>query len=277
LATSCFFYAIFQTMNNNQPIGIFDSGIGGLTVANAIKKALPNESIIYFGDTKHLPYGEKSSRAINEYSKKICDFLIKKNCKMIVIACNTASSVAYQNIKESCPDTTIVNVIDPVVRYLSKETNSKKVGIIGTKGTINSGVYSKKIKEKNPNTEVSTLATPLLAPMIEEGFINDTISQTVINNYLENPALKGIEKIILACTHYPLIENIVKKFYNNKVEVIDSASQVANYVLHSLETGNLKSDQQPEYRFYVSDYTDSFEQSAKFFFNENIHLEEVIL
>lgn len=264
-------------MNNNQPIGIFDSGIGGLTVANAIKKALPNESIIYFGDTKHLPYGEKSPKTINEYSKKICHFLIKKNCKMIVIACNTASSVAYQNIKEACPETTIVNVIDPVIEYLSKESPSKKVGIIGTKGTINSGVYSKKIKEKIANTQVRTLATPLLAPMIEEGFINDTISKTVINNYLEKPILSGIEKIILACTHYPLIENIVKEFYNNKVEVIDSASQVASYVKKTLEKENLKSQQQAEYRFYVSDYTDSFEKSAKFFFNENIHLEEVIL
>jgi len=196
---------------------------------------------------------------------------------MIVIACNTASSVAFENIKTSYPNTPIINVIDPVVKYISNQSIVKNVGIIGTKGTINSGVYSKKINEKNANIQVNTLATPLLAPMIEEGFINDKISKTVINNYLESPVLNKIEKIILACTHYPLIEDIVKKFYNDKVEVIDSASQVAKYINQSLRTKDLKSQQEAEYRFYVSDYTDSFEQSAKFFFNENIHLQEVIL
>ena len=264
-------------MKNNQPIGIFDSGIGGLTVANAIKKALPNESIIYFGDTKHLPYGEKSVRAINEYSKKICNFLIEKECKMIVIACNTASSVAFQEIKQSCSNTIIINVIDPVVEYLNKGSDFKKIGIIGTKGTINSGIYPKKINEKNSNIQVSTLATPLLAPMIEEGFIYDTISKTVVDNYLENPVLSEIDKIILACTHYPLIENIITEFYDHRVEVIDSASQVANHVVRVLDKKKLKSEQQASYHFYVSDFTQSFEQSAKFFFNENIHLKEIIL
>lgn len=264
-------------MNNKQAIGVFDSGIGGLTVANAIKKVLPNESIIYFGDTKHLPYGEKSPKVIAEYSKKICNFLIKKNCKMIVIACNTASSVAYDVVKKTYPNTTIVNVIDPVIRYLNNQENSNNVGIIGTKGTINSGVYSRKIKKNKPDIKVKTLATPLLAPMIEEGFINDSISKTVVNNYLENPALVGIEKIILACTHYPLIEDIIKNYYNNKVEVIDSATQVANFISQSLKINQLLSNSQASYRFYVSDYTKSFEQSAKFFFDENIHLEEIIL
>ena len=130
----------------NQPIGIFDSGIGGLTVAKAIRSLLPNESLLYFGDTKHLPYGEKSAHAIQEFSKNIALFLKQKNCKMIVIACNTASSVAYETIKNECQNIEIINVIDPIVKRITTCNDTHTVGVIGTKGTINSGVYPQKIK-----------------------------------------------------------------------------------------------------------------------------------
>lgn len=196
---------------------------------------------------------------------------------MIIIACNTASAVAYEHIKQECPNIKVVNVIDPIVEYLSKQKTSKKVGVIGTKGTINSNIYPKKINALMPNTEVCTLATPLLAPMIEEGFINDTISQTVVNNYLKDKKLKEIDKIILACTHYPLIETIVRKYYNNRIEIIDSASQVAKYIKTFLSKTDQLSQTKADYHFFVSDYTLSFEQSAKFFFNQNIKLEEIRL
>ena len=242
-------------MNRDNPIGIFDSGIGGLTVAKAIRSLLPNESLLYFGDTKHLPYGEKSAHAIQEFSKNIALFLKQKNCKMIVIACNTASSVAYETIKHECPDIEIVNVIDPIVKRIT--------------------TYPQKIKSVNHNFNVKSLATPLLAAMIEEGFFNDKISQAIVHNYLKDPALEGIDKLILACTHYPLIQEVIRDFYPQEIDIIDSASQVALHIRDVLSDKQLLAHKSQKHRFYVSDYTLSFEKSAKFFFGEDIHLEEV--
>ena len=262
-------------MNVNNPIGIFDSGIGGLTVAKAIRSLLPYESLLYFGDTKHLPYGEKSVHAVQELSKNIASFLKKKNCKMIVIACNTASSVAYKTIKNECPNIEIVNVIDPIVKRVTTSTDTKNIGVIGTKGTINSNIYPQKIKSINHKINVKSLATPLLAAMIEEGFFNDKISRTIVHNYLKDPALEGIDKLILACTHYPLIYEVIRDFYPYEIDIVDSASQVALHIKDVLTDKQLLAHQSQKHRFYLSDYTLSFERSAKFFFGEDIHLEEV--
>ncbi|MAW21132.1 MAG: glutamate racemase [Flavobacteriales bacterium] len=262
----------------NSPIGIFDSGIGGLTVANAIKKVLPNEKIIYFGDTEHLPYGEKSKEAIQNFSKKIISFLVKKRCKIIVIACNSASSVADNNIYNICKGIPIFNVIDPVITEIVEVCSNYNIGVIGTKATIRSQVYEKKIKRLCNNANVNSLATPLLAPMIEEGFINEEISHTIINNYLSNPILNNIDHLILACTHYPLIHNEISNYYKGKINVIDSAYIVAQHIKNTLKKNSLlstKSDK--EHHFYVSNYTVSFEKSAKFFFKEDLKLEEVSL
>ena len=168
-------------MNKDKSIGVFDSGIGGLTVAKAIRSYLPNERLLYFGDTKHLPYGDKSVQSIQKFAKNIALFLKEQKCKMIVIACNTASSVAYDIIKDKYQDIEIVNVIDPIINHISKYEYHNTIGVIGTKGTINSGVYNKKIKLINNNIEVKSLATPLLAAMIEEGFFNDKPLQELIN------------------------------------------------------------------------------------------------
>ena len=160
----------------NSPIGIFDSGIGGLTVAHALKKKLPNENIIYFGDTEHLPYGDKSKTAIQSFSKRIVNFLVSKNCKAIVIACNSASSVACDTVEKEAKNLSVFNVIDPVVKEVVKICADYDIGVIGTKATIQSNIYEYKIKELCKNSKVSSLATPLLAPMIEEGFINEQIT-----------------------------------------------------------------------------------------------------
>src|SRR5690606_9790977 len=158
-------------MKASQPIGIFDSGIGGLTVASAIRRVLPNEQIIYFGDTAHMPYGDKSPEAIKYYSLKIGKFLKEKGCKVIVIACNTASSLGFQDLKDFLGDKLpIFNVIDPVVAYTAAHKEYDRIGVIATKATIRSQVYAKKLEEIIPNIKVHSLATPLLAPMIEEGF-----------------------------------------------------------------------------------------------------------
>jgi len=262
-------------VNKDNPIGIFDSGIGGLTVAKAIRSLMPFESLLYFGDTKHLPYGEKSPQSIQGFSKNIALFLKQKKCKMIVIACNTASSVAYDIVKKECPNIEIINVIDPIVNRITESKNDSTIGIIGTKGTINSQVYSKKIQSINKNIKVKSLATPLLAAMIEEGFFNDKISQAIVHNYLKDPALTNIKQLILACTHYPLIQDLISDFYTQEVDIIDSASQVALHIKEVLTEKKLLSQQSPSQRFFVSDYTLSFEKSAKLFFGEDILLEEV--
>lgn len=270
-------FLYFYSMKSSA-IGIFDSGIGGLTVANAIKNVLPNESIIYFGDTEHLPYGEKSKESIQIFSKKIIDFLIQKECKIIVIACNSASSATEKYINNPLKKTTIVNVIDPVIAEMIKICKNYKIGVIGTKATISSNVYEKKIKTLCSNAKIYSLATPLLAPMIEEGFINETISNTIIDNYLSNKRLENIDHLILACTHYPLINQEIKDYYQGRVNVIDSANIVAKHIAKKLKANDLlNNSKSAKHHFYVSNYTDSFEKSAKFFFKETIRLEEINL
>lgn len=265
-------------MAKKTPIGVFDSGIGGLTIVKALKKSLPNESIIYFGDTKHLPYGEKSASAIQSFSLRISEFLIKKQCKAIIIACNSASSVAYDKVKKSCEEIPVFNVIDPVVDMVSQKYNNHKIGIIGTQATIESKIYEKKIKKNAPNNEICSLATPLLAPMIEAGFINEKISKAIIHNYLSNPTLMNINTLILACTHYPLIQKEVILFYNNSIQIIDSANIVANHIARDLKQKNLiNKDSVSQSKFYVSNYTNSFEKSARFFFSQEINLTEVAI
>lgn len=260
----------------NSPIGIFDSGIGGLTVAHALKEQMPNESIIYFGDTKHLPYGEKSEESIVKFSTKISKFLVSQNCKAIVIACNSSSSVAFDVVKKEAKNISVFNVIDPVIKEVVKVCADYDIGVIGTKATIQSNVYERKIIKLCNSSKVSSLATPLLAPMIEEGFINEDISHTVIANYLSNKKLADIDHLILACTHYPLIHQEIKDYYNGKVTVIDSANIVAKYIAKQLEEDNLLNNRElTEHHFYVSNYTESFEKSARFFFKEKIQLKEI--
>ena len=262
----------------NAPIGIFDSGIGGLTVANAIKTALPNENIIYFGDTEHLPYGEKSKKAILSFSKKIISFLLEKKCKIIVIACNSASSALDRSMQKLIKNTSIFNVIDPVVTAIIKPGSKENIGVIGTKATISSGIYENKITEISKKAKINSLATPLLAPMIEEGFIDGEISNTIITNYLSNKKLMNIEHLILACTHYPLIQKEIKNYYKGSVNVIDSANIVAKYIAKKLKEDDLiNTSRLTEHHFYVSNYTKSFEKSAKFFFKKSIKLEEINL
>jgi glutamate racemase len=271
-----------HTFKANQPIGIFDSGIGGLTVARAITKLLPNEQIIYFGDTAHMPYGEKSAEAIKHYSIKIAEFLKFKNCKMIVIACNTASAAAYKSVvKSTGMKDLVVNVIDPAVDYVVKNHYRQKVGVIATKRTISSNVYAKRIETLDPVSDVVQLATPLLAPMIEEGFYNNKISQTIINSYLSKSKLSKIDALILGCTHYPLIKGEIQKFYGKSVEVIDSSEIVAQHVKEVLEKNALLNDNKSKLfslnkksQFFVSDYTQSFEETSKIFFDEKVKLKQ---
>jgi len=265
-----------NTSKASNPIGIFDSGIGGLTVATAIKDLLPNEKLIYFGDTAHLPYGEKSADAIKYYGIRISQFLLEQHCKLIVIACNTASAQAYETIKDFVGNKAIVvNVIDPVVEEVARHAQNKHVGVIATKGTIRSDIYARKLKAERKGLEVSSLATPLLVSMIEEGFFNNKISRAVIHSYLEKPKLKKIDSLILACTHFPLIKPEIEEYYNHRMRIVDSAGVVAKEIAAILKKKHLETRlKNPKHRFYVSDYTDSFEKSTRFFFKGKLKLEK---
>jgi glutamate racemase len=257
------------------PIGIFDSGIGGLTVAHAVTQALPNEHIIYFGDTAHLPYGDKSTAAIQAYSVKICDVLLRQQCKLILIACNSASAAAYELVTAYIGSKAkALNVIDPVVEFVGTQFENQTIGLIGTKQTVNSNVYKKKIDDLQKAITLRSLATPLLAPMIEEGFFDNTISESVIHTYLSDKHLKRIKALILGCTHYPLIKNQILHYYQNRVEVIDSSEIVAAYVKQFLHKNQLlNTAEKPYKKFFVSDYTRSFEASTKLFFGKRVKLE----
>lgn len=258
------------------PIGIFDSGIGGLTVAHAIQELLPNESLVYFGDTAHLPYGDKSEAAIQAYSIKIADVLLMKGCKVIVIACNSASSAAYELLKEYVRSVKIINVIDPMVNLVLDKYAGKSVGLIGTKRTVQSGVYERKINEAREQIKLHSLATPLLAPMIEEGFFDNKISHEIIGQYLNDPDLQNIEALILACTHYPLIKKEINQFYKKGMTILDSSEVVAKALKQHLEESKLLNPGigPVKHQFLVSDYTSSFEASTRLFFHEQVNLEK---
>lgn len=266
-------------LSAKQPIGIFDSGIGGLTVANAVLKVLPDESIIYFGDTAHLPYGDKSPDTIARYAQVITDFLLSQQCKLIIIACNSASSVAYDKVREQAiaKGVEVVNVIDPVVACIA-DRGYRSVGVIGTRATIGSGVFPQKIAALDRQMEVASLATPLLAPMIESGFVKGDISRLVIENYLDDPKLEGIEALILACTHYPLIKAEIENHYAIKglsVDILATNEIVAEYVKSLLKSLSLIHEGTPQpHQFYVSDYTESFEQTTRLFYKQAVHLEQ---
>lgn len=264
-----------MSSQSSQPIGIFDSGIGGLTVANAIAQVLPNESLIYFGDTAHHPYGEKSQVTIQAYTVKICDMLLQQHCKLILIACHSASSAAYELAKEYVGGKAkVMNVIDPAIAHIREHFSQRRIGIIGTKQTIYSNIYKKKIDDLHLDIDLRSLATPLLAPMIEEGFANNQILVHILADYLSHSELTNIDALLLACTHYPLIKKQIEQYYENKVQLIDSA-EITAQALKGLLTHDqmLNKSKEREYKFYVSDYTDSFVASAKIFFPETVHFE----
>lgn len=258
----------------NKPIGIFDSGVGGLTVASAIKRLLPNESFVYFGDTKHSPYGDKSEETIRQYSEEITNFLLSQDCKAIVIACNTASAVAYPYLKRNHPDIPVINVVDPVVAHVGSKINSK-VGIIATRATTKSGIYPKTLKKLNPKLHVASAATPLLVGIVEEGFMNTKISAGAIEAYLGVKKFADVTTLILGCTHFPLLQKEIENFYGGRAEVVNSPDLVAHHLKMVLAKHELLSESAAaEYRFYVSDKTDAFARIAKMFFGEDINLEE---
>lgn len=267
-------------MNAQSPIGIFDSGIGGLTVAAAVARKLPAERILYYGDTAHLPYGEKSPAALRSYAEGIADFLISEGCKAVVIACNSASAVATSAVKKRVGKSVpVIDVISPTAYYAGLKYGSGKIGVIATKATVNSRIYARRIGKYAPDAKVTMLATPLLVAMIEEGFFNNNISKAVIASYLDRANLRDIDALILGCTHFPLIKSEIRMHCAERTEVIDSAEMIADRTAEALKKrGLLLADAagkaKAEHRFYVSDLTPSFSESTKIFFGKKLKLQQ---
>lgn len=279
-------------MQANGPIGLFDSGVGGLTVARAVAQRLPHRQLLYFGDTAHLPYGDKSPEAIQSYSLAIADYLLARGAVAIVVACNTASAVAYNALRAHVPaHIPIINVIDPVVAAVAQsfhtQTTPPNVGVIGTRGTIGSGIYPARINAAGVPGTVHALATPLLVPIIEEGLAHSEILRATLHHYLAQPELQGIDTLIPGCTHYPLLTDEIRAFFaerNTPITLIDAPTVVAEAVARALErddsthTATAQSPESPltqhaPHRFFVSDYTPTFERIAQQFFGDVVTLE----
>ena len=248
------------------PIGVFDSGVGGLTVAREISRQLPYENIVYFGDTARVPYGSKSQNTIIRFSEQIIRFLRTKQVKAIVIACNTASALALDAVKDEF-DLPIIGVVIPGARAAVEATTNGKVGVVGTEATVQSGMYTKVIQGMNPKIEVIEKACPLFVPLVEEGFKEHIVTKQIIEYYLESMRNTDIDAMILGCTHYPLIRSTIRKVMGDKVNLVNPAYETAIELKNLLERDNLANKCDVDspssmYRFYVSDAEEKFKLFA---------------
>ena len=242
---------------DKRPIGMFDSGVGGMTVFSEIIKNMPNEDIIYLGDSKRFPYGSKSKETIIEISKEAVRFLISKNVKAIVVACGTATSQALEELKKEFT-IPIIGIIHPTIEYIKKNQNLRKIGVIATKGTIRSNAWEKELKKEISNIEVENKACPILAQVAEEGWTNNEIAKLIINEYLKD--VKNIDALILGCTHYPLFKDIIQAKLGKQVELIDTGEKLSNYLKSYLEENNLYNEKlhKGEYEIYLTDTESNF-------------------
>ena len=261
----------------NAPIGIFDSGIGGLTVAKALVERLPRESLYYVGDTAHMPYGDQSVDSLKEYAAGISKRFVDAGCKAVVVACNSASSNALDTVKAAMgPGVPVVDVVQPVVDWVAQHHLGMEVALVGTRATVDSGVYQSKLAEVNVATKVR--ATPLLASAIEEGFHNGTISEAVVNAYFADQWTAGTTALILACTHYPLAMDQIMAVLNESLTVVNGPAIVVDAVAEALAHRSLGAPSdavQGGHRFEVTDWTRSFAQGAKHIMQSDLNLQEV--
>ncbi|WP_104803927.1 glutamate racemase [Blautia marasmi] len=254
-----------MNQNKQAPIGVFDSGVGGLTVAREIMRNLPSERIVYFGDTARVPYGSKSKEIVLKYSRQIVRFLQTQNVKAIVVACNTASAMALETIREEI-DIPIIGVVKPGAKVAAQTTRNKKIGLIGTRGTVNSELYPAIIHEYDPRIQVIGQACPLLVPLVEEGWLKDEVTVEVAKRYL-NPLLKqGVDTLILGCTHYPLLRSLMRQVAGDGVTLVNPAYETAQALRELLKEHGIENDGHEEeefpYRFYVSDAEERFQEFA---------------
>ena len=253
-------------MDKNAPIGVFDSGVGGLTVAREIMRQIPNERIVYFGDAARVPDGSKSKDNIIKFSRQIIRFLQTENVKAIVIACNTASALALDEMQQEF-DLPILGVVKPGAKVAVETTVNKRIGLIGTEANIRSGVYTRYIKSLDDEAKVFEKACPLFVPLVEEGWLHDDITLQVASRYLEELKEKDIDTLIMGCTHYPLIRSTIRKVMGDKVNLVNPAYETAIELKNLLERDNLANKCDVDspssmYRFYVSDAEEKFKLFA---------------
>lgn len=253
-------------MNKNAPIGVFDSGVGGLTVAREIMRQLPDEKVIYFGDTARVPYGSKSKETVTRYSRQIVRFLQSQEVKTIVVACNTASAYALDEIEKEV-DIPIIGVVKPGAAVAAQVTSNGKIGVIATEGTIGSKIYTQYINEINPSVSVVGKACPLFTPLVEEGLWQDPVTDEIAKRYLTELIDIGIDTLILGCTHYPLIRSTIGRIMGEGVTLVNPAYETARELKELLEKEGILNDEEAKlgdnkYRFYVSDAAEKFKRFA---------------
>ena len=262
---------------NNKPIGVFDSGIGGLTVLKEVFRKLPDESTLYLGDTARVPYGIRSAETVTRYSFENTGFLVSMGIKVLVVACNTVSAVSLEEIKGklSMP---VIGVIEPGARAAVRATRNKNVGVIGTEATVNSGAYARIIRAIDASIRVFSLPCPLFVPLAEEGLTDDAIATMVAERYLKNLKEKGIDTLVLGCTHYPLLKDVIGKVMGEGITLIDSATETVSEIKETLVRNDIKGSpsRQPLRKFYVTDAPEKFLKVGERFLGEKIaHIEKI--
>ncbi len=251
---------------NKNPVGIFDSGVGGLTVFDQVKKVLPNESVFYLGDTARVPYGSKSVDVVKHYSLANVNLLMALGVKAVVVACNTASAAALLFLQERFPNFNIIGVIEPVVEYLLTRPELKRIGIIGTNTTILSGAYQKALIRGNKNLDISAKACPLFVHLVEEGLFKGEITEMAIDMYLSEMKKNPPDALVLGCTHYPMLRNVISDYFGKKVEILDTAFYTAKKLAGILsENGMMNGGSIENDRFFVTDDPNSFKATAELF------------
>ena len=256
--------------NNESAIGVFDSGIGGLTVLQKIIETLPKENTVYLGDTARAPYGTKSVETVLRYSFENTEFLVQKGVKAVVVACNTSTAIALTRLKDSL-SIPVIGVIEPGVRRAIKSTKNKRVGVIGTEATIQSGAYTRALKEADGTVEVYSRACPLFVPLVEEGWTDNDVVEMTVKAYLGSLKQSGIDALILGCTHYPLLKKAIREFIGSGVRLVDSAEETAREVETTLKKAVLtRRNGKGIHSFFVTDAPDRFIEVGRRFLGEKV-------
>lgn len=263
------------SLNKEHSIGVFDSGVGGLTVMRQIMQKMPNESIIYFGDTARIPYGSKSKETIIRYSIENTIFLLQKNIKLLVVACNTATAQALDKLQQIF-NIPIIGVIEPGAEEACRASKNQRIAVLGTRGTIKSGAYQREIQKRLPNSAVFPVACPLFVPLVEERFYHHPASELIVKEYIQPLLKNGVDTVLLGCTHYPLLKEQIQVIVGHDVTLVDSAMTCANKVVDILQgyNGEANERSKPTYSYYVSDDPENFRLSGKEFLGNMIdHVE----
>ena len=264
--------SVITKQTPNSPIGVFDSGLGGLTVLKSLEKILPNESFIYFGDTAHVPYGTKSAEMVTLYSQHIMDFFLKYETKAVVIACNTASAVAFKHLKKNY-NIPLFDVVSPSVEYSMKITKTQKIGVVGTYSTIQSGAYKRIFKQFGDSCSVQEISCPLFVPIIEEGWADSAIARDIAEIYLHDFINSDIDTLILGCTHYPIMANTIQSLLPNQIQLVYSGKTVGHKLAEYLKKKNCEncSEVSRSVQFFVTDFPQKFDELGSRFLGRKLN------